>query len=149
MIPPPQDLQGEWTPQKWDYWLHIAHQQSLLDKDEQAVARKGVMVGDINGKSQFITDTHSPSLNSIFANLVSKLTDYFSQIDISLLLYNPATHGDSLHATPERLQQSRQNAAIAFATHQLSQLPVMQALCNQNAKVTQVSLLPRPTFISQ
>ncbi len=148
MIPPTQDLPGEWTPQKWDYWLHIAHQQSLLDKDEEAVARKGVMVGDINGKSQFVTDTHSPSLNSIFANLVTKLTDYFSRIDISLILYNRTIHGDSLHATPERLQQSRQNAAIDFATHQLSQLPVMQALFKQNAKLTQVSLLSQSALIA-
>lgn len=139
--PAPQQLVGEWTPQKWDYWLFNAYQHKNIDKDEYAFAKKGVMVGEINGKSEFITNSHNHALHSIFNSLVKKLTAQFPKSHIQVVDYRPDTHGELLQTIPESLQQHRYSEAIDVATNQLNQLPVMQALLAQNAHLSQVQLL--------
>ncbi|GAF60001.1 DNA polymerase III subunits gamma and tau [Psychrobacter sp. JCM 18902] len=39
----PQELLGEWTPEKWDYWLQTAREAEILAQDELALARQGMM----------------------------------------------------------------------------------------------------------
>ena len=77
----PQELLGEWTPEKWDYWLQTARETEILAQDELALgssrhdSRAYVMVRQL-----FITSVDSRHLQTTFQQLAAKLQQQFHPI---------------------------------------------------------------------
>ena len=137
--PVPQPLQGEWTSEKWDYWLSQARQHHWLAADELALANESLVQGQIGGPSVFVTSLRHDSIANTFAQLRDKLQQQMpgTQLtlqqtsDIQAQLYNSA---------PKVLQQQREQSAIIAATEQLKSQPVLQALLEQQAAIDVVKL---------
>lgn len=131
---PPQTLAGEWTVEKWDYWLQTARENKQLAEDELALARQGVMTGLCDGEATFLTGVNSPHLHATFAQLITKLQDQFPNTQIALQV-DPSIGQQALSETgngrtPEMRQKQRLKQAETVATQKLQQSPVMQYLTN-------------------
>ena len=122
----PQELIGEWTPEKWDYWLQTAREAEILAQDELALARQGMMTGVCNGKSTFVTSVDSKHLQVTFQQLAEKLQQQFTQADIGLQIDGSVMQADD--KTPERRQQKRLVQAKTVAESKLMNTPVMKYL---------------------
>ncbi len=126
---PPQTLTGEWTPEKWDYWLQTARENGTLAEDERAFARQGIITGQCNGQATFITAVDSTHVQATFQQLVSCLQQQFTQADIRL--QTDSTRLQLTNQTPEHRQKIRQQQAISVAESMLTQSPVMQYLITE------------------
>ncbi|MDN5566933.1 MAG: DNA polymerase III subunit gamma/tau [Psychrobacter sp.] len=127
---PPQDLTGEWTAEKWDYWLQTAREKNSLAEDERALARQGMMTGLCNGESTFITNVDSKHLRTTFEQLSAKLQQQFIQADISLQIDKNVS--ENKDQTPEKRQKMRLEQATLVAQTLLLESPVMQYLSDRN-----------------
>ena len=125
----PQALNGEWTSEKWDYWLQTARESNSLAQDELALARQGMMTGLCEGKAVFITGVDSKHLQTTFEQLTAVLQQQFKNADISLDIDRSVMQAED--KTPERRQQYRMAQAIALAEQKLRQSPVMQYLAER------------------
>ena len=119
-------MTGEWTPEKWDYWLQCARESGSLASDELALARQGMMTGHCNDKAVFVTAVDSKHLQATFQQLAAKLQEQFTQADISLQIDGSVMQSDD--KTPERRQQKRLIEARTVAESKLLNTPVMQYL---------------------
>jgi DNA polymerase-3 subunit gamma/tau len=117
---------GEWTPEKWDYWLQTAREADVLAQDELALARQGMMTGLCDGKAVFVTSVDSRHLQTTFQQLAAKLQQQFTQAEIDLKIDGSVMHAED--KTPERRQQKRLVQAKAVAESKLLNTPVMQYL---------------------
>ncbi len=122
----PQELLGEWTPEKWDYWLQTAREAEILAQDELALARQGMMTGLCDGKAIFITSVDSRHLQTTFQQLAAKLQQQFTQAEIDLQIDGSVMQAED--KTPERRQQKRLVQAKTVAEARLLATPVMQYL---------------------
>ena len=122
----PQELTGEWTPEKWDYWLQTAREAGSLAQDELALARQGMMTGSCNASSVFVTAVDSKHLQATFEQLAATLHAQFTQAEISLQIDGSIMQADD--KTPERRQQKRLIQAKTVAESRLLNTPVMQYL---------------------
>ncbi|MGP4787709.1 DNA polymerase III subunit gamma/tau [Psychrobacter sp. 1Y11] len=122
----PQELAGEWTPEKWDYWLQTAREEDVLASDELALARQGTMVGLCDGRSTFLTNIDSKHLQATFQQLAAKLKQQFTQADISLEIDDSAQR--TADKTPESRQKLRLEQAAQSAQELLLASPVMRYL---------------------
>ena len=123
---PAQELIGEWTPEKWDYWLQTAREVDILAPDELALARQGMMTGLCDGKAVFVTSVDSRHLQATFQQLAAKLKQQFTQANIDLKIDGSIMIAEN--KTPERRQQKRLVQATALAESKLLSTPVMQYL---------------------
>ncbi|MGP9636800.1 DNA polymerase III subunit gamma/tau, partial [Psychrobacter sp. AOP3-A1-26] len=122
----PQELVGEWTPEKWDYWLQTAREAGSLASDELALARQGMMTGNCNGQAIFVTAVDSKHLQATFEQLAATLQEQFTQADISLQIDGSVMQAED--KTPERRQKKRLEQAKTMAESKLLNTPVMQYL---------------------
>lgn len=127
---PEQVLTGEWTPEKWDYWLQTAREENSLAEDERALARQGMMTGLCNGESTFITNVDSKHLQATFEQLSAKLQQQFTQAEISLQIDKNVS--ENKDKTPESRQKMRLEQATLVAQTLLLESPVMQYLSHRN-----------------
>ena len=123
---PPQELIGEWTPEKWDYWLQTAREAASLAQDELALARQGMMTGSCNAEAIFVTAVDSKHLQATFEQLATKMQVQFPDAAISLRIDSSIAQADD--KTPERRQQKRLVEARTVAESRLFNTPVMQYL---------------------
>ncbi len=121
----PQELTGDWTTEKWDYWVQVAREQQLLDKDELAFARQGIMTGNCDGESIFLTQLNSNNFSAVFTNISQKLKEQFTNASYQIDSFVESSHHQQ---TPENKQQQRQQLAEGCAIEQLSQSPAMLKL---------------------
>ena len=117
---------GEWTPEKWDYWLQTAREAASLAQDELALARQGMMTGSCNAEAIFVTAVDSKHLQATFEQLATKMQVQFPDAAISLRIDSSIAQADD--KTPERRQQKRLVEAKAVAESRLFNTPVMQYL---------------------
>lgn len=135
--PPPQPLVGEWTVEKWDYWVAQARENGWLAEDELVLAKLGVMQGQIGAASRFVTDEKIFSHSQTFLHLQQKIQRQLTGTTVTLETLT--THSQFIVANkPESLQKQRDSHALAVATEQMRQQPVMQALLQQNASISVV-----------
>ena len=123
---PPQELIGEWTPEKWDYWLQTAREAASLAQDELALARQGMMIGSCNAEAIFVTAVDSKHLQATFEQLATKMQVQFPDAVISLRIDSSIAQADD--KTPEHRQQKRLVEAKTVAESRLFNTPVMQYL---------------------
>ena len=135
----PQELSGEWTPEKWDYWLQSVRETDSLAEDERALARQGIMSGACNGQAVFITGVDSKHLQATFQQLAAKLQQQFPQTEIRLQVDSSITQSEN--KTPERRQQQRLLQATTAAQTKLMDSPVMRYLSERGeGKIGKVKL---------
>ena len=129
LIAPQIELSGEWTAQKWDYWLALARQDHLFDNDELALLHSSRMVGEIDGKSTLHVDSHNSqvdvSFNSAKAKIAERLPSIQLQDDLPLL---DVTEKADI---PYQLQKKRDAQVMIDAQNQIIQSPVVQTLWQQ------------------
>ena len=131
---------GEWTPEKWDYWLQEAREDGNLAQDELALARQGMMTGSCNGEAIFVTGVDSKHLQATFQELATKLQQQFPEADISLQVDNSVMQDEN--KTPERRQRQRVEQATSVAETMLLESPVMQYLLSRGeGKMGKVKLI--------
>lgn len=106
----PQQLNGEWTVEKWEYWFR----NSTLTPAVQELAQQGVMTGQIDGESLFqIPPKYEQLLNQLQHALEQALKNEW-----------PNTHFQVKYAeveatTPYSLQNERKEKAYARASELL------------------------------
>ena len=141
---PPADLTGQWNEKKWDYWLFLARQEERLSTDELALANQGVMTGDMQGESVFVSQTQAKNFINVFERLVGVLQQDFPNANFQLTA--DASLADMMQKTdepklPKERQKHRQNLAEQQAIKLLEQSPVMQQLKQQSgATINQIKL---------
>ena len=106
----PQQLDGQWTVEKWEYWFR----NSTLTPAVQELAQQGVMTGKIDGESLFqIPPKYEQLLNQLQYNLEQALKNEW-----------PNTHFQVKYAeveatTPYSMQNERKEKAYARASELL------------------------------
>lgn len=138
--PAAQNLDGEWTIEKWDYWVYQARINSWLEQDELVLAKKGIMQGSISDKSYFLIDEKFFGIKDIFLNFFNKLYRFFPTIQIHMR--DDLSEEEKLLFTqnPEQRQLNREKTAKEHAMSIMQNELVMQALLKQNASLVSVKL---------
>lgn len=139
---PPQELTGEWTAEKWDYWLQTAREEKLLDHDELALARSSIMQGQCDGEAMLLTSYSSQYMNRIFAALEKKLQTQFPNTQITLQV-DTAIETDVHNSAmlPQQRREQRRLTAEDTAQQMLLKTPVMDYLVSKGeAKIGKVKL---------
>ena len=73
---PVQDMQGEWTVEKWEFWFR----NSQLSPAVQELAQYGIMTGQINAASVFhIPERYQPLLSQLQHHLEAALREQWPQ----------------------------------------------------------------------
>lgn len=122
----PIELVGQWTPEKWDYWLQTARESGALAYDQLAMARQGVMTGEISGESVFKVAFDTKNMQSIFKHLANHLDQQFgAQVSIAV---DTSLNSDNEGLLPQNRQKLREVQAKDYAKQLLTQSPVMQSL---------------------
>lgn len=130
----PQELNGEWTVEKWEYWFR----NSELSPALQELAQQGVMSGEINGVSVF----HIPQE---YENLLSQQQQ---SLQDALAVQWPETrfsvqYGTLEQTTPYMMQNMRKEKAYQRAAELLQQEPAVQKLIELfDAEIQNIQLKP-------
>ena len=144
-MPKPITLAGEWTVQKWDYWIAVARREHKLDADELAMASHAMMVGQIDGNCQLYVSEHNRQIFSSFKGFAKKFSQDFSSTHLHdetpLLDQSEFAH----LATPAQKQKQRDEQVLITASNQLLNSPVLQSLyqdkfINDDNAITSVQL---------
>ena len=128
----PQQLEGDWTVDKWEYWFR----NSTLSPAVQELAQQGVMTGQIDGESLF----HIPPQ---YEQLLNQLRHALEQ---ALKTEWPNTHFQVKYAevettTPYNMQNERKQRAYARASELLhAEAAVKDILQNFDAEIQNIQL---------
>ncbi|WP_049237558.1 DNA polymerase III subunit gamma/tau [Moraxella canis] len=122
--PIPVELDGRWTSEKWDYWVHLAREAEHFAPDELALMSTSVMTGDIAGDSCLVVCELNSQVQSSFESLRAKFLAHYPQIT---LLSDPVLADQAIEAPKSRLSQ-RHIQVQAQAQNQLVDSPVFQTL---------------------
>lgn len=137
---PTAELVGEWTLEKWEYWLRNA---SLIPAVLN-LAHKGVMTGEI-GKTahlQVPKAVEKVAHDEFFQRLKARLQEDWANMQVSYEILDTST-SDQLAdmTTPEQQQIKRKQQAQQAAEEKMLQEPVVQALITDfNAVVEKIEL---------
>ncbi|NNH77966.1 DNA polymerase III subunit gamma/tau [Acinetobacter terrae] len=128
----PQQLEGDWTVDKWEYWFR----NSTLTPAVQELAQQGVMTGQIDGESLF----HIPPK---YEQLLTQLQHTLEQ---ALKNEWPNTHFQVKYAevettTPYSMQNQRKEKAYARASELLhAEAAVKDILQNFDGEIQNIQL---------
>ncbi|WP_174492511.1 DNA polymerase III subunit gamma/tau [Acinetobacter sp. Marseille-Q1623] len=115
----PQQLEGEWDVNKWEYWFR----NSDLSPAVQELAQHGLMIGMINGHSTFqISKQYENLLNQTQHALESSLKQQWSSTVFNV------QYGEVESTTPFHMQNERKARAYDRATEMLHAEPVIKSL---------------------
>jgi DNA polymerase-3 subunit gamma/tau len=128
----PQQLEGDWTVDKWEYWFR----NSTLTPAVQELAQQGVMTGQIDGESLFhIPPQYEQLLNQLQHTLEQALKNEW-----------PNTHFQVKYAevettTPYSMQNQRKEKAYARASELLhAEAAVKDILQNFDGEIQNIQL---------
>lgn len=120
--PQPQNLTGQWTVEKWDYWLR----QANLSPAVKELAQHGSMQGEIGGVCELRLD---PTYQRIFDGFVETLKVELQQLDVNSQL--KVSYQSVEDTTPLELQKQRRDLAYHTAQQKVYQHPVILQLTEQ------------------
>lgn len=117
---PVQDMQGEWTVEKWEFWFR----NSQLSPAVQELAQYGIMTGQINAASVFhIPERYQPLLSQLQHHLEAALREQWPQTIFQVKFE------DVEQLTPYTMQQERKVRAFKRAEELLhAELAVRELL---------------------
>ncbi|NNH00284.1 DNA polymerase III subunit gamma/tau [Acinetobacter sp. ANC 5414] len=128
----PQQLEGDWTVEKWEYWFR----NSTLTPAVQELAQQGVMTGQIDGESLF-------QIPPQYEQLLNQLQHALEQ---ALKTEWPNTHFQVKYAevettTPYSMQNIRKEKAYVRASELLhAEAAVKDLLQNFDAEIQNIQL---------
>ncbi len=117
--------------------MQQARDNQWLDKDELAFARQGVMTGECDGNSIFVTNLDSDNFQTLFKSFTQKLQEQFSnasyQLNKSQVNSEDSQQSEQLKASleedlPQSRQQQREQLAKQVAMEKLNNSAVVQKL---------------------
>ena len=118
---PVQDMQGEWTVEKWEFWFR----NSQLSPAVQELAQYGIMTGQINAASVFhIPERYQPLLSQLQHHLEAALREQWPQTIFQVKFE------DVEQLTPYTMQQERKVRAFKRA-EELHAEPAVRDLLEQ------------------
>ncbi|MCU4364174.1 MULTISPECIES: DNA polymerase III subunit gamma/tau [Acinetobacter] len=119
---PVQDMQGEWTVEKWEFWFR----NSQLSPAVQELAQYGIMTGHINAASVFhIPERYQPLLSQLQHHLEAALREQWPQTSFQVKFE------DVEQLTPYTMQQERKVRAFKRAEELLQAEPAVRDLLEQ------------------
>ncbi|MFW2045894.1 DNA polymerase III subunit gamma/tau [Acinetobacter variabilis] len=119
---PVQDMQGEWTVEKWEFWFR----NSQLSPAVQELAQYGIMTGQINAASVFhIPERYQPLLSQLQHHLEAALREQWPQTIFQVKFE------DVEQLTPYTMQQERKVRAFKRAEELLHAEPAVRDLLEQ------------------
>lgn len=119
---PVQDMQGEWTVKKWEFWFR----NSQLSPAVQELAQYGIMTGQINAASVFhIPERYQPLLSQLQHHLEAALREQWPQTIFQVKFE------DVEQLTPYTMQQERKVRAFKRAEELLQAEPAVRDLLEQ------------------
>ncbi|MGI1795659.1 DNA polymerase III subunit gamma/tau [Acinetobacter variabilis] len=119
---PVQDMQGEWTVEKWEFWFR----NSQLSPAVQELAQYGIMTGQINAASVFhIPERYQPLLSQLQHHLEAALQEQWPQTIFQVKFE------DVEQLTPYIMQQERKVRAFKRAEELLHAEPAVRDLLEQ------------------
>lgn len=114
-----QELEGEWTLEKWEYWFRT----SELSPAVQELAQYGLMSGTINGVCKFhIPQRYEGMLSQLQQALEDQIKARWSNTQFSVI------YEEVVGTTPYNNQVERKQKAFHRAEQLLTQHPVIQSL---------------------
>lgn len=136
----PVELVGEWSPEKWDYWLQTARDSGALAFDQLAMARQGVMTGQISGQSVFKVAFDTKNMQGIFRHLADHLGEQFGA-EVSIAV-DTSLNSDCEDLLPQSRQKQREVNAKNLAKNLIIKSPVMQRLIHDSkGQISHLKLL--------
>lgn len=128
----PQQLEGDWTVDKWEYWFR----NSTLTPAVQELAQQGVMTGQIDGESLFhIPPQYEQLLNQLQHTLEQALKNEWPNTHLQVKYAEVAT------TTPYSMQNQRKEKAYARASELLhAEAAVKDLLQNFDAEIQNIQL---------
>ncbi|MDO4897353.1 MAG: hypothetical protein Q3971_08330, partial [Moraxella sp.] len=126
LLAPQVELSGQWTAEKWDYWVSQARQQAWLSADELALVSRAVMTGQIDGQCTLNMPSQNKQAVASFNNFAKK----YARIMPKAHLSGYELWGDdaSENATPATKQIQRQESVAMAVEQQLLNSPVLTHL---------------------
>lgn len=119
---PVQDMQGEWTVEKWEFWFR----NSQLSPAVQELAQYGIITGQINAASVFhIPERYQPLLSQLQHHLEAALREQWPQTIFQVKFE------DVEQLTPYTMQQERKVRAFKRAEELLHAEPAVRELLEQ------------------
>ncbi|WP_312088166.1 DNA polymerase III subunit gamma/tau [Acinetobacter variabilis] len=119
---PVQNMQGEWTVEKWEFWFR----NSQLSPAVQELAQYGIMTGQINAASVFhIPERYQPLLSQLQHHLEAALREQWPQTIFQVKFE------DVEQLTPYTMQQERKVRAFKRAEELLQAEPAVRDLLEQ------------------
>jgi len=119
---PVQNMQGEWTVEKWEFWFR----NSQLSPAVQELAQYGIMTGQINAASVFhIPERYQPLLSQLQHHLEATLREQWPQTIFQVKFE------DVEQLTPYTMQQERKVRAFKRAEELLQAEPAVRDLLEQ------------------
>ncbi|MDO4449327.1 MAG: hypothetical protein Q4B79_00005 [Moraxella sp.] len=127
-MPMTTQLVGEWTEDKWDYWVSMARREGKLDADELAMVSHSMMVGQINGGCQLYVPEHNKQIETSFINFAKKFQKEFvsSQLSDEVPLLSQSEF--RALSVPADKQKLREKQVLMTVTNQFLESPVLQYL---------------------
>ncbi|TXJ08442.1 MAG: DNA polymerase III subunit gamma/tau [Acinetobacter sp.] len=127
-----QDLTGQWTLEKWDYWLR----QADLSPAAKEMAQHTLMQGEIAGQSVLVID---PSHQRIIEPFIETLKTQLTQCNENLTL--ELNYQSIQENTPLQLQHLRKQHAYQYAEQKIATHPAIAEMIAQfSAKVVDLKL---------
>ncbi|UXZ04883.1 DNA polymerase III subunit gamma/tau [Moraxella nasicaprae] len=118
---------GDWTPEIWDYWLHLARQNQIFDIDELALLDGSLMVGEINGESTLYVAELNSQVQTSFDGFANKIAQHYPDIKLT----SKPVMSDDLHQSPRNRREQRLVQLRFDVQSQLTNSPVIQQLWQQ------------------
>ena len=119
---PVQDMQGEWTVEKWEFWFR----NSQLSPAVQELAQYCIMTGQVNAPSVFhIPERYQPLLSQLQHHLEAALREQWPQTIFQVKFE------DVEQLTPYTMQQERKVRAFKRAEELLHAEPAVRDLLEQ------------------
>ena len=117
-----QQLEGDWTVDKWEYWFR----SSGLSPAVQELAQYGVMQGEINGESIFhVPEKYQHLLTQMQSNLEHALKAKWVNTVFKV------QYGDVTEMTPYVMLQNRKERAFQRTVELLNEEPVIMDLMKE------------------
>ncbi|MDE2419583.1 MAG: DNA polymerase III subunit gamma/tau [Gammaproteobacteria bacterium] len=120
---PYAELSGDWTAEKWEYWLRERAQAGVLSGGELSLGQHGLMRGEIGGKVEFvIAAEHRVLTSQMLDGLLAALKADWPKTQLEIV------HATPIEITPVKRKEARIVQAEVRARELLVSDPAIEPL---------------------
>lgn len=132
-------LQGVWTDEKWDYWVHYAYHHKILAEDEFAVAQEGVIQGDIQGQAVLHMQHVHYAIELSFGYLKEKIAQALGTI-LSITQTQIAPENTPKYRQQQRLLNTKMHAQQRLLDSSVLTQLIQEGFVQTDAPLTHLRL---------